>query len=377
MTSNEIIKYIEDWAPKDIAWQKDNPGLQVGSLGNKVTNIFLCLELSEKALEEAIKKKSNFIFTHHPLIFQPLKRIDTQNDRTSRLIEQLLKHDITLYSAHTNLDFTLNGVSFQLAKILKLRRIKFLEFAESNQYKLVVFVPAENLKEVSGAIFASGGGIIGEYKDCSFRLQGQGTFLGSENSTPAIGQAGKFEQVEEVRLEIIVEKWKLNKVLDAMKRVHPYEEPAFDIYPLVNKNVNYGFGAVGELDEKMKEKDFLEYVSRCLNANNLRYTRGSGKEIKKVALCGGSGSDLIPSAIASGADAFVTADVKYHSFQDAEGKILLIDAGHYETEFPVLEEVKRRLEEFLRKNSSDHKVYIYSDTTNPVYFLNNKGDKAN
>ncbi|MCU7496764.1 MAG: Nif3-like dinuclear metal center hexameric protein [Ignavibacteria bacterium] len=375
MTAKELTKHIENWAPKEAAWQKDNPGLQAGSLGSEVVNIFLCLELSEKALEEAVKKKCNFIFTHHPLIFQPLKKIDTQNDKTSRLLEKLLTHKITLYSAHTNLDFTKNGVSFHLAKTLGLKNIRFLENAESNQFKLVVFVPETSLRDVSDAIFASGGGVIGEYNSCSYRLKGEGTFQGSRETHPSLGSAGQFEQVSEVRLEVIVDKWNLKSAISAMLKVHPYEEPAFDVYPLNNKNVNYGFGAIGELEESMGEEEFLGHVLKCLKTKNLRYTTGSGAKVKKVALCGGSGSDLIPAAISSGAEAFVTADIKYHTFQDAEGKILLVDAGHYETEFPVLEEVKRRFESLIEEKGAGIKVYIYSGTTNPVNFFQNKGDK--
>ncbi|MGE5430816.1 MAG: Nif3-like dinuclear metal center hexameric protein [Syntrophomonadaceae bacterium] len=375
MTAKELTKHIENWAPKEIAWPKDNPGLQAGSLGNEVANIFLCLELSEKALEEAIKKKCNFIFTHHPLIFQPLKKIDTQNDKTSRLIEKLLINQITLYSAHTNLDFTKHGVSFHLAKTLGLKNIRFLENEESNQMKLVVFVPEDNLKEVSDAVFSSGGGVIGEYSSCSYRLKGEGTFLGSNETNPAIGHAGNFEEVKEVRMEVIVDKWKLKSVISSMLKVHPYEEPAFDVYPLNNKNVNYGFGAIGELEHEMNEKEFLAHAAKCLKTENLRFTPGKGSMVKKVALCGGSGSELIPAAMASGAEAYVTADIKYHTFQDAEGNILLVDAGHYETEFPVLEEVKRRLESFIKENDADINVYIYSGTTNPVNFFQNKGDR--
>lgn len=369
MTAKDLIKHIENWAPKEAAWQKDNPGLQAGSLGNEVANIFLCLELSEKALEEAIKKKSNFIFTHHPLIFQPLKKIDTQNDKTSRLIEKLLINQITLYSAHTNLDFTKNGVSCHLAKTLGLKNIRFLEHEEANQMKLVVFVPEDNIREVSDAIFASGGGVIGEYSRCSFKSTGRGTFLGSKETNPAIGHAGNFEEVSEVRLEVIVDKWKLKGVISSMLKVHPYEEPAYDIYPLNNMNANYGFGAIGELEREMDENEFLAHTARCLKTDSLRFTMGRGVPVKKVALCGGSGSDLIPAAMASGAEAYVTADIKYHTFQDAEGKILLVDAGHYETEFPVLEEVKRRLENFIKDKDADINVYIYSGTTNPVKFF--------
>lgn len=368
MTIKETIKFIENWAPKEAAWAKDNPGLQVGSPDAEVKNIFLCLELSGQALKEAIKKKCNFVFTHHPLIFNPIKRIDLTNDKTSALISQIIKNDLTLYSAHTNLDFTKDGVSFQLAHTLKLQNIRFLEQSESNQMKLVVFVPADKADDVASAVFNAGGGVIGEYENCSFRMLGTGTFRGSEKSDPAIGEAGKFETVNETRIEFLLNKWDAKKVISAMIKVHPYEEPAYDLQPVDNKNTNFGFGAIGDLPKPLDEHEFLKHVKTSLNAQNLRFTKGKTKKIKSVALCGGSGSEMLHSAIAGGADAFVTADVKYHAFQDAEDKILLIDAGHYETEFPVLKEVKKRLEEFLKSNGNNNKVYIYSGSTNPINF---------
>lgn len=366
MIGNDLIKYIENWAPKPVALPKDNPGLQVGSADREVKNIFLCLELTDKALEEAIKKKCNFVITHHPLIYQPLKKIDLQNDQNSKLIETLIKNDITLYSAHTNLDSAKDGVSFQLAKELVLGNIQFLENLESNQYKIVVFVPQKNVEDVSAAVFNSGGGVIGEYEKCSFRLNGEGTFEGSESSNPAIGESQKFEKVEEIRLEVLVDSWNLNKVISSMLKVHPYEEPAFDVYPLANKNVSFGFGALGQLESPMPEEEFLGYVSHKLNLINFRYVTGKNKVIKNVAVCGGSGTEMLKTAVSKGADAFITADIKYHTFQDAYSNILLIDAGHYETEVLVLKELKRRLEIF---SENEIGIFIYQGTTNPIMYF--------
>jgi dinuclear metal center YbgI/SA1388 family protein len=365
MIVNDLIKHIENWAPKEAALPKDNPGLQVGSSDRGVTNIFLCLELTGNALEDAIKKKCNFIFTHHPFIFQPLKKIDVQNDKNAQLIEILIKNNITLYSAHTNLDSAKNGVSFQLSKELGLKNIQFLENLENNQYKLVVFLPSSKLEEVSSAIFNAGGGIIGEYEKCSFRINGHGSFEGSENSNPSIGEPEKFEKVEEVRLEVLVNSWKLKKVISEMIKAHPYEEPAYDIYPLANKNVNCGFGAIGELETPMQVSSFLEYVYQKLNLKNFRYSAGKNNLINKIAVCGGSGTELLNTALSKGADAFITADIKYHTFHDALDRILLIDAGHYETEVIVLKEVKRRLELFTK---NELEIFLYQDTTNPVTF---------
>jgi dinuclear metal center YbgI/SA1388 family protein len=367
MTAGELIKYFEDWAPPGISWERDNTGLQIGSRELKIKNILLCLELNQKVLTEAVEKRCNFVFTHHPLIFTPIRKLDFQNNPQAKLIESIIKNNITIYSAHTNLDYTKDGVSFELAKTLKLKKIKFLKLQEGNQFKVVVFVPKDHLEKLAREVFSAGGGIIGEYNNCSFRVNGEGTFLGSENSNPAIGQKQNFEKVEETRLEFLVDSWKLNKVISALIKVHPYEEPAYDVIPLKNKNVNYGAGAIGELDKKFTEKEFLEYAGNILKTGALRYSSGKKKTIRKVAVCGGAGSEYIGEAIAAGADAFITADIKYHSFHDALDKILLIDAGHYETEIFSLNAVKTKIEKRIDVKEKI-KVFKYSGSTNPVQF---------
>ncbi len=375
MIAIDIIKYLENWAPRGAAWEKDNVGLQVGNPNTKIKNIFLTLELTGHSLKNAVKNNCNFIFTHHPLIFRPLYRLDIQNDPKAKLIEQIVKHDLVVYSAHTNLDFTKDGVSFQLAKKLKLQKIKFLVNEKENQYKLTVFVPENFVETVSNAIFEAGGGIIGEYQKCSFRINGKGTFFGSENTNPNIGSKGSFEQVDEIRVEFLVNSWSLNAAINSMLKAHPYEEPAYDVYKLNNKNVNYGFGAIGELKKPLPAKKFLDHVCEALNTKNLRYTKGKKNLIKRVAVCGGSGSDLLNDAISQNADAFVTADIKYHTFQDGENKILFIDAGHYETEVLSLSTVKSKLEKFIRNTDEPVKVIKYAGSTNPIRYYNKKGEK--
>jgi len=370
MKCSEIIKNLEEWVPKEIAWQRDNVGLQVGSADREINNILLCLELTSNVIDEAVEKNCNLIISHHPLLFHPLKKIDLQKDKNSKLLEKLIKKEINLYSEHTNLDYTKDGVSFELAKTLGLKNINFLVPLDSNQYKLVVFVPQTHLQQVAEALFNSGCGIIGEYSNCSFRTKGEGTFKGSEKSNPSTGQKEKFETVEEYRLEVIVDSWKLNSVIRALRQEHPYEEPAFDIYPLKNQNINYGAGAIGELEVYISSKEFLLHVSKSLNVKGLRYAPGKNDKIKKVAVCGGAGSEYITDAIKSGADAYITADVKYHSFHDAAGEILLIDAGHYETEIHSINEVERKLTNFLDTGTTI-KIFKYSKSTNPIIFFNN------
>lgn len=372
MTGKEIIKYLEEWAPKGIAWEKDNVGLQVGDPGIRIKNILVSLDLRAEVIESAIKENCNLIITHHPLLYYPLKNLDFSKNNRAIMIEMLIKNNITLYSAHTNLDFTKHGVSYQLAKKLGLKDIKFLKNLKENQFKLSVFVPLTHIDKVAEAIHLAGGGIIGEYSHCSFRTTGTGTFRGSPQSNPSLGQKGVAESVEEVKLEVLIDEWNLNKIITSMKKAHPYEEVAYDLYPLKNENINYGIGAIGKLGTELSVNDFLSIVSSKLKTSALRYTLGNKKKIKSVAVCGGSCGELLDETIKQNADAFITADLKYHTFQEAEGKILLIDAGHYETEVPVLDEVKNRLEKLLHTNAKI-KVLKFKGSTNPIIFYNKSG----
>lgn len=372
MTVKEIIKYLEEWAPKGIAWEKDNVGLQVGDAEIKIKNIFLSLDLNEEVIKSSIKENCNLIITHHPVLYYPLKNLDFSKNRIARMIKILIDNQITLYSAHTNLDFTKHGVSYQLAKKLQLKKIRFLKNLSDNQVKLVVFVPSSHINKVAEAIHQAGGGIIGEYSNCSFRTMGKGTFRGSNESNPSIGNKEIIETVDEIKLEVLVDNWRLNQVIKEMRNVHPYEELAYDVYPLQNENVKYGIGAIGELNESKNINDFLTFVSAKLNISTFRYTKNNKKKVKSVAVCGGSCGELINEAIKQNADAFITADLKYHTFQDAEGKILLIDAGHYETEVPVLDEVQGRLRKILN-DYKNIKVLKFKGSTNPVVFYNKSG----
>jgi len=357
MNGKDIIKYLEEWAPKGIAWDKDNVGLQIGNPEIKIKNILLSLDLSDAVIEDAIENNCNLIITHHPVLYHPLKNLDFSRNQTALMIQRLIKNNITLYSAHTNLDFTKHGVSYQLAKRLNLKQIRFLKTLTGNQIKLAVFVPVSHLNNVAKVIHQSGGGIIGDYSNCSFRTKGTGTFKGSQESNPAVGNKGITEFVEEIRLEVLVDQWKLDQVIKALKKTHPYEEVAYDIYTLKNDNVNYGTGAIGKLEPAMSPREFLNFISSKLKIANFRFTKGGMKKIQSVAVCVGACGELID---------------EYHSFRDAEGKILLIDAGHYETEIPVLDEVQKRLKSFLNQNEKI-RVLKFKGSTNPIVFYNKIG----
>lgn len=369
MVVRDITEFLENFAPKGAAWESDNPGLQVGNPNEKVSNITLALNPTLEVLHFAHDKSSNLIITHHPLFFKPIKALTPDIHQKYELVKYLLNHNISLYSAHTNLDFAKNGVSFALAEKISLQNIDFLIGLKDTKFKIIVFVPEEKVDEVAEAIFKAGGGIIGNYSKCSFRLKGEGTFLGSEDSNPAIGEKGVFEKAPEVKLEVLVDKWNIDKVINAIKKSHPYEEPAYDMYPNSILNRNFGYGAIGYLPEKMKLNDFLDFVTSKLNLKNFRYVPGDKDLIEKVAVCGGSGSDLVEIAYKQKADAFITADIKYHSFLDFRNKMTLIDAGHFETEFPILEKLKAKIENFLSLNSDNKiEVFIYYNENDKIEF---------
>ncbi|MEK7818564.1 MAG: Nif3-like dinuclear metal center hexameric protein [Bacteroidota bacterium] len=366
MTIKDFIRNIEKEIPSEIAWNKDNVGLQVGDLNDKIKNIICSLDLNLAVIEEAIKAKANLIVTHHPLIFNEQKNI-IANERIGNLLHKLISNKINLFCAHTNFDSISDGVSFSLAKKLNLENIKFLSSSGDTLCKIIVYVPKNKLEEVAEAMFNAGAGSFTNYEKCSFRTDGIGTFLPKENANPAIGEIGKLEKVNESKLEMICSKWKLDSIIDAMKNAHPYEEIAYDVFEMKNKSTMFGIGAIGNLKNKMSQNSFLNYVKDCLKIKSIRYTNGKSKIINTVAVCGGSGSELTSAAIKSGADAFITADVKYHSFQEFENKILLIDAGHYETEVVSLNSLSKIINKIL--NDKTIKIFITKKSTNPVNYF--------
>ncbi len=369
MRVEQVARFLDEWAPKFIQWERDNTGLLVGDSRQEVTGVLVCLDVTSEALEQAQKLRCNLVISHHPLIFFPMKKITPEKDRTSQLVTTLIKNDISLLSYHTNLDFTHHGVNHQLAQKLELSDLNYLVPISGKGYKLVVFTPENAVDKVSEAIFNAGGGVIGEYSKCSYRSTGTGTFKGSDQTNPAVGKKENFEEVAETRLEVVVNEACLGRAIKAMLAAHPYEEPAYDIYPLKNAEINYGMGVTGTLPRQMTETEFLRFVATKLETGFLRHSPLTGENVSKVAVFGGSASEYLGDAIAAGCDAFVTSDVRYHSFQDAEGKILFVDAGHFETEAPVLHEVKKRLEGFFISKSEETNVFIYDGSANPVNYF--------
>ncbi len=366
MTVKDIEGIMEEWAPRWIAWERDNVGLQVGDRSAPVRRILLCLDVTEEVVAEAVSMKADLVISHHPLLFRPATSV-TSSDAVGRMILALARNGISVYSAHTNLDFAKDGVSVTLARTLGLRNIRFLAPLKGFHAKIAVFVPGQSVQKVLDAMASAGAGIIGDYSHCSFQINGQGTFLGSEKSRPTVGTRGKLESVGEVRLEMILPRTKVAAVVTALKSAHPYEEVAYDVYPLDNESVEFGMGALGELTTPVPLKAFVSHIRKALNAEGLRVSGKPTKRVKTIAVCGGSGSDLIPQAIQAKADAYVTADIRYHAFHDA-ADIALIDAGHWETEVPVLHAGRSRLTAAIDRRREKIQVSITRNKTSPIYF---------
>ncbi len=368
MIIKELIKIIEEWAPPGIAWEKDNIGLQIGSPEKPVQKILISLDVSDEVVDEAIKKNTNLIITHHPLIFEPLKSITT-SDAGGKIIYKLIENGISLISMHTNLDFIRSGVSFSLAQKLELTDLKILKRSNDVFKKITVFVPSDYLEKITESMATAGAGIIGNYDYCSYRSSGVGTFRSSKNSKPFIGNPGEFEKVEEVRLEMIAPSWKVDDIINSMKKSHPYEEPAYDIYPIHNDSSLYGAGAIGSYENAMTAKKFIQHVKDKLGTTSLRYVEGNSDKIKTVAVCGGAGGNLLNRAINSKADAYLTGDISYHVFHTARSRILLIDAGHYETEIPVIENMNEYLSNTLAQLKENIQIITTTQNQNYIKYI--------
>jgi len=364
MKIKEIITEIEKIAPLSFQETYDNSGIQVGNIDNETNSVLITLDVTEYVVDEAINLKSSLIISHHPLIFNGIKKL-TGKSTTERAIIKAIKNDITIYSCHTNLDSAWNGVNIRLAEKLGLKNIKILKNVSGTLKKLVTYVPIENADKVRTSLFNAGAGNIGNYDSCSYNSNGNGTFRAGKNANPFVGKIGEIHFEPEIRIETIFPKHLTNNILEALFKSHPYEEIAYDIYSLDNRNAQQGIGATGILNKPIKEIDFLEFVKSKLNCKHLKYSALTNKQIKKVAVCGGSGSFLMSDAILQKADAFITSDIKYHQFQEPESRMLLIDAGHFETENHALE----IFYEIINKKFPNFATYFSKENINPVNYI--------
>lgn len=364
MLVSDIIKIFEEFAPLSLQESYDNSGLLIGSKNSIITGILLTIDITENVVNEAIEHNCNFIISHHPLIFKPLKRIVGENE-TQRCIVNLIKNDIAVYAAHTNFDNVIEGVNAKIADKIGLTNRSVLLPMSDKLLKLVSYVPKLHAVRVRDAIFEAGAGNIGNYDSCSFNAEGFGTFKANDLAQPFVGEANKLHTEPEIKIEVILPEYAKSKVLNALLKSHPYEEPAYDLIPLQNTSNRLGAGLVGDLENEVDEVEFLNSLKKLFNSKTIRYTNLLSKKIKRVALCGGSGSFLLKNAILSGADIFISGDFKYHEFFDAENRILIADLGHFETE----QYTKHIFYELITKKMPTFAVRISETKTNPINYL--------
>ncbi|WP_291132046.1 Nif3-like dinuclear metal center hexameric protein [Flavobacterium sp. UBA7682] len=364
MKIKEILNTLEEMAPLAYAEDFDNVGLLVGDANTVATGILVCHDALESVIDEAIAKKCNLVVCFHPIIFSGLKKIIGKN-YVERAVLKAIKNDIAIYAVHTALDNHKHGVNKIFCDALGLTQTKILVAKKNFIQKLITYTIPENVETLRNALFDAGAGKIGNYEDCSFNSKGIGTYMGNEDSNPEIGNRFEFVENEEIKIEVTFEKHLQSKVLKALFSNHVYEEVAYEIYELQNHHQNIGLGMIGELEKPMSEPDFLAFVKDKMQCGGIRHSALLGKPIKKVAVLGGSGSFAISNAKQAGADIFLTADLKYHNFYEAENQLVLADIGHFESE----RFTKNYIVDFLKKKILNFAIIFSEENTNPVKYL--------
>jgi len=364
MTVQEIVKPLEELAPYHLQESYDNAGLLIGKPQMEISKILITLDVTEAVLEEAMAKGCGLVIAHHPLIFKGLKSLTGKNT-VERMVEAAIKNDIAIYAIHTNLDNVDTGVNAILCKKLNLIKPQILEPKKHLLRKLVVFCPVEDAKKVRLALFSAGAGHIGDYDSCSYNTTGEGSYRGSEETHPYVGEKGKLHFEKEIRIETIYPVYKEQQIIDAMIKEHPYEEVAYDIYFLGNAFDKTGAGMIGSLEKPENAKSFLERVKKTTKTGCIKYSGNIDRKISRVAVCGGAGSFLIGKAKKAGADIFITGDVKYHDFFEAEDNLIIADTGHYESE----QFTKELIYSILIEKFPTFAVLISEVNTNSVNYL--------
>jgi dinuclear metal center YbgI/SA1388 family protein len=363
MKISEIIKVLNSFAPRDLQESYDNSGLSIGDPNHEATGALCTIDITHDVVDEAIEKDVNLIVSHHPLIFQGLKSITGKN-YIEEIIIRAIKNDIAIYSGHTNFDNISTGVNHKICNVIGLQNCQILKPLEDNLIKLVTFVPEAHATKVRNAIFESGAGKIGNYDCCSYNLNGEGSFRGNDNTNPFIGEKGKVHFEHEIRIETILPGYLKAKVLKALILSHPYEEVAYDFYPLANPNPLVGAGMIGNLPKPLDLEELLLSLKEKFSADGIRYAGNKKHKISRIAVCGGSGSFLIKDAIIQAADVFITGDIKYHQFFDADNNLTIIDIGHFESE----QFTKDIFYELLTKKIPNFAVHLSEVKTNPVNY---------
>ena len=364
MQVQDICDYLEEIAPLSYQEDYDNSGLIVGRPGTEVNSVLISLDCVEATILEAMEKDCNLIIAHHPIVFSGLKKFNGST-YVERTVEMAIKYDIAIYAIHTNLDNVLDrGVNSRIADQLELKKRTVLLPKSGGLLKLACYVPKDHTEAVANALFAAGAGKIGNYSACSFSTDGFGTFKGNELSNPVKGEKGVKHTEDEQKLEVILKKELQNKVLNALINAHPYEEVAYEFYPTLNSDQEVGSGLLGELENALSPEKFLKHLKLKMDCDTIRYTPFE-KEIKRVAICGGSGSFLLPFAKGANADAFVTADFKYHQFFDAENQLMICDLGHYESEKFTID----LLYDIMTEKFATFAVLKTEGDTNPIKYF--------
>lgn len=364
MKIGQLTEIIETIAPLDYQESYDNCGLITGDKNLQISAALICLDVTEEVIDEAIALNCALIISHHPPVFKELKKF-SGNSLTERIIRKAIKNEIALYAAHTNLDNSINGVNKIICEKLGIANPAILQPYKGGLKKLVTFVPQSHSVEVRTSIFEAGAGFIGKYDCCSYNVNGQGSFRALDGAKPFAGEVGNLHFEDEVRIETIFPAHLQKNVLEAMFRSHPYEEVAYDIYPLDNQNPKTGSGMIGNLAEPMKTFDFLHHAKDVFKSARIRHSKIIRDEVLKIAVCGGSGGFLLKPAIASGADIFITGEMGYHSFTETENKIIIVDAGHFETEQFTIELIER----IIKENFPNFAAKISKSGINPVNYL--------
>lgn len=364
MKLKEITDCIEKIAPLAFQEDYDNSGLIIGDPGMEVHKILITLDVTEKVMKEAIEKNCDLIISHHPVIFKGLKRL-TGEHFSERITITAVKNGVAIYATHTNLDNAFDGLNKNLITKIGVKVPSILNPVKGLLSKLVTFCPLEFADKVRQSLFDAGGGNIGNYDFCSYNLEGQGTFRASDNTNPFVGEKNKIHFENEIRIEVVFPYYLEKQLVTALLDIHPYEEVAYDLYPLNNIHAKMGAGMIGDLEEEEDERIFLQKIKDLLNLPYIRHSGWLNTKIKKVAVCGGSGAFLLPVARKAGADIFLTGDIKYHDFFEAQNEIILADIGHYESE----QYSKELIYSILIEKFPNFAILLAQSDSNPVKYF--------
>jgi dinuclear metal center YbgI/SA1388 family protein len=364
MKIREVVSALELFAAPELQEEYDNAGLLTGKFTDECRGVLCCLDVTAEVINEAKARNCNLIVAHHPIIFKGLKRING-NNYVEQVIIQAIKNDISIYACHTNLDNVVLGVNKRFADALGIENLEILAPKSKMLRRLITFAPVDKAENVRQAVFEAGAGHIGKYGECSFNSNGTGTFKAEQGADPYVGEIGKQHQEHETKIEIVYPFYLEKQVVEALVSAHPYEEVAYDIFTMENVHFGIGAGVIGELKVETTEKEFLQKIKQAFRVPVIKHTALTGKNVKKVALCGGAGAFLVKKAVAAGADFYISSDIKYHEFFDAEGKTVVADIGHYESEQFTID----LLHDLIVKKFPTFAVLKTTVNTNPVAYF--------